>query len=100
MNRGSYFSRSGKQKNLTANEEALSRQPSAVSQNIFTAKGAKDLRRTGLTADQRGWARMGRKILPLINTDDADQERDQNSTADDLMSRFPDYPVAVAVNVL
>jgi len=43
---------------------------------------------------------MERKILPLINTDDTDQERDQNSTPDDLMSRFPDYLVAVAVNVL
>jgi len=39
---------------INADEEAVSTQQSAVSQNLFTAKDAEDAKENGLTADQRG----------------------------------------------
>jgi hypothetical protein len=52
MNRGSYFSLFGKQQNLTADEEALSSQHSAVSENLSPQRTQ---RRTGA---YRGSTRM------------------------------------------
>jgi hypothetical protein len=75
-------------------EEALSSQPSAVSENLFTAKDATDAKENRglprMDADERGSEgknlpvihtentdlRAGEQTLPGINTDETDKDRE------------------------